>query len=205
MSKNNYIFVDYESVQEIDLALIEGKPVKVWLFIGVQQSKVPVELMTQAHRLHAQVELVQVECAGKNALDFVLAHHTGRQAAADSEGFFHILSKDKGFDALVAYFKSQNMMAARREVFARIPELSVVQSMPLPVRAEQIRTRLTGMATGGLPSKVKSLRSTIHSHFQKQLSETEVDAVLQELRQTKVIKISANDSVSYLMAGGSTA
>lgn len=204
MSRPNYIFVDYESVHEIDLALIEGKPVKVWLFIGVQQSKVPVELMTQAHRLHAQVELVQVECAGKNALDFVLAHHTGRQAAADSEGFFHILSKDKGFDALVAYFKSRKVMAARSEVFASLPVLGDVQSLSLQERVQQIRTRLTGMLVGGLPGKLKKLRSTIRAHFREQLSENEVEAVLQGLRQTKVIKVS-NESVSYSMAGGSTA
>lgn len=204
MSQNNYIFVDYESVQEIDLALIEGRPVKVWLFIGVQQKKVPVELMTQVHRLHAQVELVQVERAGNNALDFVLAHHTGRQAMVDSEGFFHILSKDKGFDALVADFKGRKMLAARSEIFASIPFLSVVHSMQLPIRAEQIRTRLTGMVAGGLPSKLAKLRSTIHAHFQKQLSDAEVDAVLQELSEAKVIKVS-NESVSYLMAGGSTA
>jgi hypothetical protein len=205
MSKNNYIFVDYESVQEIDLALIEGKPVKVWLFIGVQQKKVPVELMTQVHRLHAQVELVQVERVGKNALDFILAHHTGGQAAADSEGFFHILSKDKGFDALVANFKSRKMMAARSEVFASLPVLVDVRSLTLQERVQQVKSKLTDMLAGGLPGNLKNLRSTIHSHFQKQLSEKDVEAVLQELRQTKVIKISANDSVSYLMAGGSTA
>jgi|UniRef100_UPI0037853269 hypothetical protein len=204
MSKNNYIFVDYESVQEIDLALIEGKPVKVWLFIGVQQKKVPVELMTQVHRLHAQVELVQVERVGKNALDFILAHHTGGQAAADSEGFFHILSKDKGFDALVANFKSRKMMAARSEVFASLPMLVDVRSLSLQERVQQVRSKLTGMLAGGLPGKLKKLRSTISAHFREQLSEKDVEAVLQELRQSKVIKVS-NESVSYLMAGSLTA
>ncbi len=204
MSRPNYIFVDYESVQAIDLALIEGKPVKVWLFIGVQQSRVPVELMTQAHRLHDQVELVQVECAGNNALDFVLAHHTSRQAMVDSEGFFHILSKDKGFDALVAYFKSRQVMAARSEVFASLPVLGDVRTLSLQERVKQVRSKLARMLAGGLPGKLKNLRSMIHSHFLKQLSEKDVEAVLQELRQTKVIKVS-NESVSYLMAGGSTA
>ena len=54
MSRNNYIFVDFESVQDIDLTLIDGKPVKVFLFIGEQQHKMTVELSMQAHHFHTQ-------------------------------------------------------------------------------------------------------------------------------------------------------
>lgn len=200
MSRANYIFVDFESVQEIHLELIAGKPVKVFLFFGPQQHKVPVELMTQAHRFHEQVELVQVECAGKNALDFVLAHHTGRQAAADPQGYFHLLSKDKGFDALIRHLKSRGIQAGRAEVFARIPILMDLQTLPITDRLERMKTRLEkmkGPERDGRPKRVKGLCSTIHNAFHQLLSEDDVKDVLNGLKQKQWIGISGDDKVAY--------
>lgn len=70
--RTNYIFVDYENVRDIDLGLIEGRPVKVVIATGKQQTSLPKELVKQLLRFHDQVRLVENEYVGKNALDFVL-------------------------------------------------------------------------------------------------------------------------------------
>jgi hypothetical protein len=196
MYRSNYIFVDFESVQEIDLDLINGKPVKVFLFLGVQQHKVPVELMKQVHRFHAQVELVELESAGKNALDFVLAHHTGRVAVADPQGYFHILSRDKGFEALITHLRSHKILAARAEVFAKIPALFDPLKLPLPERIAKVRATLL-KTPKTRPTKAQKMRSLIHSCFQKKLSDADVDSVLNGLVKEKAIAIAANSAVSY--------
>ncbi len=199
MTRNNYIFVDFESVQDIDLTLIEGKPVKVFLFIGEQQNKMSVELMMQAHRLHDQVQITKIERAGKNALDFVLAHHTGIQTAADPDGFIHILSRDKGFDALVAHLKARNILAARDEVFAQIPVLMDVRKLSVTERLERVKTRLDTMKQKDKecrPKKRKTLCSMIHAIFYKMLHDKDVQAVITGLEQKHWIAI-AGDKVTY--------
>jgi hypothetical protein len=199
MTRNNYIFVDFESVQEIDLTLIDGKPVKVFLFFGEQQHKMTVELSMQALHFHAQVEMIKLECTGKNALDFVLAHHTGLKAAADPDGYFHILTRDKGFDALVAHLRSKKILAAREEVFSQIPVLVDLRTLTLTERLERVKTQLAKMKQenkDGRPKKRKSLGSMIHSVFQKQLLDENVHAVICGLEQKRWIKI-VEDKVAY--------
>ncbi len=39
MPRPNYIFIDFENVQEIDLPRIAGKPVKVTLVLGLAHKK----------------------------------------------------------------------------------------------------------------------------------------------------------------------
>ena len=199
MTRNNYIFVDFESVQDIDLTLIENKPVKVFLFFGAQQNKVSVELMMQVHRFHDQLEMIKLECTGKNALDFVLVHHIGLQTTTIPDGFFHIVSRDKGFDALVAHLKSKNILAARVEVFSQIPILVDLSTVTLSERLERVKTQLSKMKqakTDGRPKKRKSLGSMIHSVFQKQLLDENVHAVISGLEQKRWIKI-VEDKVAY--------
>lgn len=195
MIRNNYIFVDFENVQEIDLNLIEGKPVKVFLFIGKQQSKMSTKLSQQMLRFHEQVQMIQLECSGKNALDLVLAHHTGLQAAADPDGYIHILSHDKGYDALVSHLKR----ATRHEVFAQIPVLMDVRKLSATERVDRVKTRLDTMKQKdkeGRPKKQKTLCSMIHSVFYKMLNDKDVQAVVDGLKQKKWI-VMAGDKVTY--------
>lgn len=99
MGRMNYIFVDFENVQEPDWERIASKPVRVVLVLGLQQTKLPVSLVRSLLKVGSQVQLVEAGRSGKNALDMVLAHHVGANRVADPGGYFHIVSKDKGFDA----------------------------------------------------------------------------------------------------------
>jgi hypothetical protein len=195
MMRNNYIFVDFESVQDIDLTLIKDRPVKVFLFIGEQQHKISVELAKQLKTFHDQVEIIQLQCTGKNALDFVLAHHTGLQRAADPKGYIHILSKDKGYDAMLAHL----ILAARHEVFAQIPVLMNVRQFSATERLERVKARLDIMKQENRddrPKKRKTLGSMIHSIFLKLLREDDVKEVIAGLEQ-KCWIVMNGDKVEY--------
>lgn len=199
MTRNNYIFVDFESVQDIDLALIAGKPVKVFLFIGDQQTKTSVDLMIQVHHFHEQVEVIKLKCTGKNALDFVLAHHTGLKVAVDPDGFYHVLSRDKGFDALVDHLKGRGILAARAEVFAQIQALLDIRKLTLAERMAQVKTQLAKMNhrdKDGRPKKRKALGSMVQSVFKKQLSDEDVQTVISGLVQKRWIEL-VEDKVAY--------
>src|SRR6266850_1576411 len=55
MTRTNYIFIDFENVQEADLARIAGKPVQVVLVLGEQHRKLPVALVRQLHQYASAV------------------------------------------------------------------------------------------------------------------------------------------------------
>src|SRR5512147_833591 len=99
----NYIFVDYENVQELDLELIAGKAVKVFLVVGQRRKTLPSVLARNILLFHDQVTWIESEGASPNALDLVLAYNVGLQAKVDPKGYFHILAKDKDYDALIKH------------------------------------------------------------------------------------------------------
>ena len=195
MNRTNYIFVDFENIHEVDLDLIADKPVVVILVLGERNKNLPTELVTKLLRYSAQVRLIETGRAAKNALDFVLAYHIGRQAVADITGRFYILSRDKGFDALIHHLKRNGVLASRHEEFGKIPVLQA-KPPPLDERVKLLTSHLDEHKTNR-PKKEKKLRSHIHAHFGKKLSDAELDATIKALTDRKVIGITAEGAVSY--------
>jgi hypothetical protein len=130
MERLNYIYVDFENVQTLDLDLISDRPVAVVLLLGKQNKDLPVSLVKKLLERSGQVRIVQTEKTGKNALDFVLAYQIGLKAALEPNSFFHIISRDRGFDALVAHLKAQKILAARHDAFSSIPILMIHRKSP---------------------------------------------------------------------------
>ena len=86
MSRTNYIFVDFENVQETDWERIAGKPVKVVLVLGANQKSLPFEFVRFLHQHPHQVELIKTTRTGRNALDFVLSARLGEIRGTDPDG-----------------------------------------------------------------------------------------------------------------------
>ena len=53
-TKTNYILIDFENVQPTDLALLRNAPVKVKVFLGANQAKIPVALAAALQELGTQ-------------------------------------------------------------------------------------------------------------------------------------------------------
>lgn len=198
--RSNYIYVDYENIHDVPLDGLAGKPVFVVLVIGERQKSLPLGLVKQIHQHRDQVELLETGCSGKNALDLVIAFHIGRKAASDPLGFFHIVSRDKMFDALVKHLGVQSILAARRDSMAAIPALQDLTKVSDVKLVAQFKERLTQMKAAGKdsrPKKEKALRSTLEAHFRKELTPEQVETVLKGLRKGNWLQISPQGMVSY--------
>jgi PIN domain len=143
MTKKHYIFVDMENVPGVDLDLVAGKPVQVVLLAGKGQTRVDWNLAESIHRHCGQVRLVKADSSGPNALDFVLAWEMGTQGAADPAGSYHVVSKDRGFDAMIAHMRSRGMEAARHPSFASVPALECAQAPAAETKAPAPKARST--------------------------------------------------------------
>lgn len=109
----NHVLVDLENVKTIDAAVIGGKNLRLHVFLGPQNKKLDVEVVEKLLENAQAVQLIRIATVGRNALDFVLAYHLGQAVLADPKGYFHIVSKDAGFDALVDLLESRHVKVKR--------------------------------------------------------------------------------------------
>jgi len=116
----NHVFVDFENIHEIDLAVIGNKTVHFTLLLGSRQTKLDVALVEKLLHHATTVELVRLTSSGKNALDFTLSYYVGRAVVADPTGYFHIISKDAGFDPLIEHLRSKHIRVRRHKDFTTL-------------------------------------------------------------------------------------
>mgnify|MGYP003146344934 FL=1 len=195
--RKNYIFIDYENVQPESIAGLEKGNFYILLFLGANQSKVNTQLARSLQPLGSRVEYIVLTGNGKNALDFHIAYYIGERVAIEPDAYFHIVSKDAGFDPLIEHLNERNILASRS---GSIGEISIMQKSSiktLPERTSVVKARLAQME--GKPNTVKTLSSTINALFQKTLSDDEVDMVVKDLCSKGVIAIINKTRVAYLM------
>lgn len=116
----NHVFVDFENVHHVDLTLIGAKAVSFTLMVGAKQTKLDTDLVEKLMAHSSSVQLVKLKTSGKNALDFALAYYLGRAALADPTAYFHIVSKDGGYDPLIEHLRDRHVNVQRHASCADI-------------------------------------------------------------------------------------
>jgi PIN domain len=178
--RTNYVLVDLENVLPVSLEQLAHDHFKLFVFVGASQTKLPYELAASLQKLGSRAEYVKISGNGSNALDFHIAYYIGRLAAADPTAYFHIISKDTGFDPLIHHLKSNKVFAGRVKAITDIPMVKASNSKSPAERLEVILAKLQQLKASK-PRTVATLSSTISSLFQKQLPEQEVSALVEAL------------------------
>ena len=194
--RKNYVFIDYENVQPESISGLDKGNFHILVFLGAHQSKLNTNLVRCLQPLGTRVEYIVISGAGKSALDFHIACYLGERAAIEPDAYFHLISKETGFDPLIQHLNERNILASRS---CSINEIAVLQKSSLttlPERTSVVKARLAQME--GKPGTVKTLSSTINALFQKTLSEDEVDMVVKDLCGKGVIAIINKTRVAYL-------
>lgn len=184
----NYVLIDYENVRPTALTVFEKEHFKVIVFVGASQSKVAFDVAAQLQYLGPNASYVKIAGNGPNALDFHIAYYIGRLSAVEPDAYFHIISKDTGFDPLIAHLKSKKVFACRSPDVGDIPIVKAVNSKTPLEKLEIIITNLKQRGSSR-PRTVKTLSSTINSLFQKALSEDELVSILKLMKKRKFVTI----------------
>ena len=193
--RTNFVLVDFENVQPKDLGLLKDGPFKVKVFLGPNQSKIPVTLAAALQSLGDNAEYVVLETAGSNALDFHIAYYIGVLSSEDPAAYLHIISKDSGFDPLMKYLKGKKIFAQRSTCIAEIPYFKPA----LPVTPEaQIEVVVADLIRrkASKPRTQKTLLSTLHALFKKELSDQQLSQLFASLCSRGVVKVEGA-KVSY--------
>jgi hypothetical protein len=207
--KTNYVLIDYENVHVKSLAMLKGEHFRVRVFLGPKNTKLPIEFVLAMQELGERAEYVVLEMSGPNALDFYIVYYLGILAATDPAGFFHIISKDTGFDPLIQHLMKVKKVFTVRSVsieempcFKKAVENGVDiknpagKTKPIPVAGHISTDDLIQIAVDDLikrkaskPRTPKTLRSTIHAKCGKELPSAKIDAVFEALVNRGYVKV----------------
>ena len=116
----NHVFVDFENVHEIDPATFASKAINLTLLLGPTAKKLDIAIVEQFVAHATAVHFIRLETKGKNAVDFALAYYLGQAVLADPTGYFHIISKDKGYDPLIEHLRAKKRHVHRHDSFASL-------------------------------------------------------------------------------------
>lgn len=204
---SRFIFVDFENVPTVDLALVVGKPVHVTLLIGKKQTKLDVSLVKQIHQIPDQVELIEVGASGHNALDLTLAYYLGQAVRRSRGAHFTIVSKDKDFEPMLNHLAGHGINADRRDSFtaafqATPRKVTTTKAMPPAKkppedRFEKLVARLKDYLAPRPKSKARLL-AHINTAYGGKLAEQEQAKILDDLVKRAVLVIEAKAKVRYL-------
>ena len=143
---------------------------------------------------------------GKNALDFQLAFYAGRIFEKEPEACIHIVSHDKGFDPLVEHIKKQKRCCSRVDSFQTLPFLNQpkitkdkveFKTLPQAQLVDFAVQRLTKMTANTRPRKLTTLLSSLQAQFSKQLSERELQGIVDVLVQKGFVVCGEKESITY--------
>jgi hypothetical protein len=196
--RTNYILIDFESIQPSSIELVQPEQFRVMVFVGASQNKVSLELAASIQKLGTRAEYIKISGNGPNALDFHIAYYIGQLAERDTSAHFWIVSKDSGFDPLIAHLTANKVSATR---IKDISDLQGQKSGKPPLLGDRIEIVLANLRQrkAAKPRTVKTLCSTIASLFQKQLSEEEVMGLLKKLESSGYLSVNGT-KIEYVVS-----
>lgn len=216
--KTNYVLIDFENVQPASIAALDAENVHVIVFCGAHQTKVGLDLAAAMQAMGSRARYLQISGNGSNALDFHIAFYIGELASRDPGAFFHIISKDTGFDPLIAHLKSRKILSARSKSIADMPIFKTPGPAPTsttlatPAKpgqtpqkpkknpSDRVAEAVKDLVRRGnaRPRTVKTLSGTLHALFDKALSDIEITALIDALVAKKHIAIDGT-KVTYTL------
>ncbi len=187
VTRTNYILIDLENVQPDNLALLMEHDFKVMVFVGASQSKITFDMAVALQSLGKRAEYIKISGNGPNALDFHIAFYIGHIAAIFPNSYFHIISKDTGFDPLIKHLKQNKIFVQRHGDISRIPLLKILTPKNL---AEKVMVITKFLHTRGQakPRTITTLSNSINNYFKNALTPQQINELINQLSKLGYIR-----------------
>jgi len=201
--RTNYVLIDCENVSVPSLSLLRAEPFRVRVFLGPSNTKLNTAIAVALHAFGERAEYVVMETSGKNALDFHIAYYMGGLANADPTAYFHIISRDKGYDPLVSHLKTKGILSARSESIEAMPCFALASKAKVDAQSKRppkdlVHDVIVDLARRGTskPRTLKTLLSTIHARCGKEVAPTKIEEIYRDLLKKKYVKVEGT-KISY--------
>ncbi len=137
--------VDYENVNAdsfMGLEQLDDDDIVV-VFYSERCNKLPFSLHNRIIASKKQIEYMEAQNGSKNSLDFQLATYLGYLVAKNKECGYVIVSCDSGFNALINFWKKENVSIARARNLAAKP----LKDEPMKVEPVKPREEIIPVVT----------------------------------------------------------
>ena len=174
------IYVDFENVPNVEIRETTGT--RILLFIGQSQKRLSTSIVKAIQPLGKNVEWIQINGSGKNALDFHIAYYLAmHKAQPDTEHC--IVSKDAGFDPLIAHVNGLGQ--------------KIGLGKELEGKYKKVREILMKQQKTRRPKSRKTLTSFIETTFQKKISTAETNKLIENLFRDGLLE-EKSKRISYM-------
>lgn len=196
--RTNYVLIDFENLQPELLEALDLEHFRVMVFMGANQTKVPLDFAAQLQRLGTRAQYLRISGHGRNALDFHIAFYLGELLAKDADAFFHVIAVDGGYDPLLQHLRDRKVFVRKYKSIADIPHVKATNSKTLPAKVSFVRDSLSDRQ-GGRPGNVKALDSTIDGMFPGGLTDDIRAGIVKALESSGFLSIDGT-KVTYASA-----
>lgn len=197
--RKNVVLIDFESVQPASIECLSAEHFYVYVFVGANQNKVSFDIAESIHKMGKRAEYIKITGNGPNALDFHIAYYIGRFATEDPPPYFHIISKDKGFDPLIQHLKSNKIYSSRSETIEDMPLFKNGLKMSADERAKLYVAKLKEPKVTRPRTEITLTRS-IKAHFRDSIEDSEIPSIIAAMKRAGFISV-ANKRVAYEHTG----
>jgi len=192
----NIVLIDSENVQPDSIEKLAYEHFRAIIFLGANQKRIDVDIVKAVQALGSGGEYIQISGNGPNALDFHIAFYIGKYSKEYPEAYFHIISKDKGFDPLITHLKEKKIFCSRWTSISEIPLVKITGKQHPRERAKEFYEKRI-LEAKSRPASEKTLFTSINSHFLKLLSEDDVKKIIEALIKSGKVAIEGS-KVTYV-------
>jgi PIN domain len=184
--EKKFLLIDYENIQPRSLETLKDENWLINVFLGSSQASLPIEKVKALQIFGSNVEYIQSDGNGPNAIDFHIAYYLGRLALENPRATFRVMSKDTGFDPLIRHLKKKGIDCER---IASVPGVTKQKqaSSESPIEHVEKFMEFLRKRSTHRPGTIKRLRGAINAHLGGKLTEAQVDEVLKDLENRGVI------------------
>jgi hypothetical protein len=163
------------------------------VFVGASQKSVPLDVVACTQKLGNRVEWHRLDGNGSNALDFYIAFQLGRVIETMPDLHCIVLSKDKGFDPLLRHLNKNGLKCRRINSLLELDPKSASTEEPNYKRVFELLGKTEKKSR---PRKRTTLSQHISAMFQKKISQSDVDRIINILFANKMISEN-NNVITY--------
>jgi hypothetical protein len=160
--RTNFVLIDSENVKPEYIEKLQHEHFRVVVFVGANLKRLDFPIVNAVQSLGSNGSYVQISSHGPSALDFHIAYYIGKLSAAHPEAYFHIISKDKGFDPLSKHLRDQKIFCSRWASVLEIPLVKSANTIFSRQRAADFYEKRIASAKAR-PATITSLQSAILS------------------------------------------
>ena len=178
MKYSEFLLVDLENIHVLNLTNLKND-IKVFIFVGIHQKKIPFDLVTSAQQLGESLKWVRITGQGKNALDFHIAFYLGElNQSTEKSVKFTVLSKDAGYDPLVNHLIQ---LGRRCKRINSLREADINSANLDDPNTQRILDNLQKIENHKRPRTRNTLEKHITTILRGKASSDEIDSVIDNL------------------------